>query len=276
MNKNNETSVLKDWAIVLGASSGFGGATAIELAKNGFNIIGIHLDRQATLHNVDTIIKEIENSGQKADFHNINAADELKRNGVLDDLAMRFKETGEAVKVLVHSLAFGSLRPYFGKTAADSITKSQMDMTFDVMANTIVYWTQGLLFRNLLKPYAKIFALTSSGSREVIPAYGAVSAAKCAIESHIRQISMELGYMNVSAHSIMAGVTDTPAMSKIPGAQGMKNVAMQKNPRKRLTTPEEVAQVIAGLCDDRFSWISGGIINADAGECTTCYTEKTT
>ena len=271
MSKNNET---KDWAIVLGASSGFGGATAIELAKSGYNIIGIHLDRQATIQNVNNIIKEIENTGQKADFHNINAADEIKRNNMLDDLATKFKETGEGVKVLVHSLAFGSLRPYFAKSANESITKSQMDMTFDVMANSIVYWTQGLLFRDLLKPYAKIFALTSSGSREVIPAYGAVSAAKCAIESHIRQISMELGYMNVSAHSIMAGVTDTPALAKIPGAQGMKNVALQKNPRKRLTKPEEIAKIISGLCDDRFSWISGGIINADAGECTTCYTEK--
>ena len=271
MTENNET---KDWAIVLGASSGFGGATAIELAKSGYNIIGVHLDRQATIQNVNNIIKEIENTGQKADFHNINAADEIKRNNMLDDLATKFKETGEGVKVLVHSLAFGSLRPYFAKTAADSITKTQMDMTFDVMANSIVYWTQGLFFRDLLKPYAKIFALTSSGSREVIPAYGAVSAAKCAIESHIRQISMELGYMNVSAHSIMAGVTDTPALAKIPGAQGMKNVALQKNPRKRLTKPEEIAKIISGLCDDRFSWISGGIINADAGECTTCYTEK--
>jgi NAD(P)-dependent dehydrogenase (short-subunit alcohol dehydrogenase family) len=194
MNKNNET---KDWAIVLGASSGFGGATAIELAKSGYNIIGVHLDRQATIQNVNNIIKEIESTGQKADFYNINAADEIKRNNMLDDLATKFKETSEGVKVLVHSLAFGSLRPYFAKSANESITKSQMDMTFDVMANSIVYWTQGLLFRNLLKPYAKIFALTSSGSREVIPAYGAVSAAKCAIESHIRQISMELGYMNV-------------------------------------------------------------------------------
>jgi NADP-dependent 3-hydroxy acid dehydrogenase YdfG len=46
----------KFWAVILGASSGFGGATAMKLADDGYNIIGIHLDRQATMPNVELII----------------------------------------------------------------------------------------------------------------------------------------------------------------------------------------------------------------------------
>ena len=38
----------RDWAIVLGASSGFGGACALALAEKGLNIAGVHLDRRAT------------------------------------------------------------------------------------------------------------------------------------------------------------------------------------------------------------------------------------
>ena len=43
----------KKWALILGASSGFGAATAIELSKNGYNIFGVHLDRAATMPNVE-------------------------------------------------------------------------------------------------------------------------------------------------------------------------------------------------------------------------------
>lgn len=89
-------------------------------------------------------------------------------------------------------------------------------MTLNVMANSLVYWTQGLIFRNLLAEGGRIFTLTSAGSHSVIPFYGAVSAAKAALESHTRQLVYELATMNVTANSIMAGVTDTQALQKIP------------------------------------------------------------
>jgi len=108
--------------------------------------------------------------------------------------------------------------------------------------------------------------MTSSGGHSSIPYYGAVSAAKAALESHIRQLSTELGYLEVAANAIMAGVTDTPALRKIPGNIPMVEVASRKNPRSRLTTPEDVAKVISLLCKDGGEWISGGLVHSDGGE----------
>ena len=68
----------KKWALILGASSGFGRATSIELARTGFNIFGVHLDRRATLPNVEQIVNEIKNAGREAIFFNVNASDEAK------------------------------------------------------------------------------------------------------------------------------------------------------------------------------------------------------
>jgi NAD(P)-dependent dehydrogenase (short-subunit alcohol dehydrogenase family) len=72
--------------------------------------------------------------------------------------------------------------------------------------------------------------------------------------------------MEVAVNAIMAGVTDTPALRKIPGNIPMIEVARRKNPRERLTTPEDVAKVISVLCRDGGEWVSGGVLNADGGE----------
>lgn len=259
---------MKPWALILGASSGFGGATALELAKNGYNIFGVHLDRQITMPNVNSLVRKIEHLKQHAVFFNINAADSIKRNEILDEIQERLTNPHDKgqVKVLMHSLAFGTLKPFIAKSQNNCISQAQMEMTMDVMANSLVYWTQGLLFRNLLAEGGRIFALTSAGSHSVIPSYGAVSAAKAALESHVRQLAFELAGMDVTANAIMAGVTDTPALQKIPGSKNMIESTKLKNPRGRLTTPEDVAKAIAMLCRDEASWISGNVLGVDGAE----------
>ena len=104
---------LKNWALVLGASSGFGGAAALELARAGYSIFGVHLDRKSTMPNVEKLVGEIEATGQSAVFFNVNAADAEKRDEVLAEMSKR-TDAGSSgtVKVLLHSLAFGTLKRY--------------------------------------------------------------------------------------------------------------------------------------------------------------------
>jgi len=128
----------------------------------------------------------------------------------------------------------------------------------------------------LLAVGARIFGLTSAGSQTVIPSYGAVSAAKASLESHIRQLAVELASMRVTANAIMAGVTDTPALAKIPGNEKMLESAKLKNPSGRLTTPEDIGKAIVLLCDEKADWITGNVIQVDGGEFIVNYTgEKT-
>jgi NAD(P)-dependent dehydrogenase (short-subunit alcohol dehydrogenase family) len=255
-----------DWALILGASSGFGGATALELGKRGMSIFGVHFDRAATLPNAERIVKEIQSHGSKAIFFNVNASDAAIRNATLDTIQKELSSIDGTVRVLMHSLAFGTLKPYFGKSADQTLNQAQMEMTIDVMANSLVYWTQGLVTRGLMKSGGRIFMMTSSGGHVVLPNYGAVSAAKAAAESHIRQLAMELGPLGITANSILAGVTDTPALRKIPGARKMTEIARKKNPQLRTTTPEDIASAIALLSQKDAHFISGGVIHVDGGE----------
>ena len=74
------------WALILGASSGFGEACARSLADAGYNIFGVHLDRRAGLEHVKLLKAELEATGQRAHFFNINAADPEKMEDVLEEM----------------------------------------------------------------------------------------------------------------------------------------------------------------------------------------------
>ena len=253
------------WALILGASSGFGEATGLELARAGYDIIGVHLDRKTTMPHVEDVIGGIRAAGRAAVFFNVNAADPERR---VEVLARAREEAGKdgTVGVLLHSLAFGNLRPYVAGSAEEAITPAQMDMTLSVMAHSLVYWTQDLVYSGLMRRGGKIFAMTSAGAVRVLPNYGAVSAAKAALESHIRQLAMELAPRGIAINGIRAGVTDTPALRRIPGHEELLQVAGERNPAGRLTRPEDVAQALVALASPRLHWMTGNTIGVDGGE----------
>lgn len=253
------------WALILGASSGFGAATGKALAAAGMNIAGVHLDLRATLPIAKQTIADIEATGAKALFFNTNAADPEKRGKVLDGLAAALGP-GETLHVFMHSLAFGTLKPFIADAPEDAIDQAQMEMTANVMAHSLVYWTQDLMRRGLLGRGSRIFSMTSEGSQRVVPNYGAVSAAKAALESHTRQLAFELGPRGILVNCINAGVTDTAALRKIPGHEQMIAATLRRNPSGRMTTPEDVAATIVALSHPDVKFISGSVIFVDGGE----------
>ena len=151
---------MQKWALILGASSGFGGAISRKLAANGYNIFGVHLDRKATMHNVAEIKADIEAAGAQAVFFNINAADTRARKEAIRVMEETFSATPGTIQVLVHSLAFGTLLPVvYNPGPGGVVHKNQMDMTLDVMAHSLVYWTQDVVGHKLMKEGALLLNL---------------------------------------------------------------------------------------------------------------------
>jgi enoyl-[acyl-carrier protein] reductase III len=253
------------WAVILGASSGFGAAAARAFADAGLDVVGVHLDRKSTRPAAEAVKADVEARGRRALFFNVNAVDADARAEVLEAIAKE-TEGGPKVRVLLHSLAFGTLRPLVSEEPKAAVSASQMAMTMNVMATSLVDWTQGLVGSGLLERRARVFAMTSSGGRRAWGSYGPVSAAKAALESLCRQLALELAPFESTANAICAGVTETPALSKIPGADRMVEMARGRNPRGRLTQPEDVAGALVALCEPGAGWISGNVINVDGGE----------
>ena len=99
---------MKDWAVILGSSSGFGAATCREIASKGINIYGIHLDRRGAMESINSLVNELKSHNVEVHFKNMSATDAEKRKAIIEEL----KSIGNVrVKILMHSLAFGAHHP---------------------------------------------------------------------------------------------------------------------------------------------------------------------
>ena len=250
----------KEYALILGVSSGIGAACATELAKAGINIIGLYMRKpkdQIEQLNNDIISYNVDSRLIKMNACNYEQMETLLGSDDFKDIK---------IKVLVHSLAFGSMKPFIDKAASERLNKKNIDMTLDVMSNSLVYWSQSIYENNLFIEGSQILAMTSSGARRQWLSYGAVSMSKAALESACRQLAVELSTKNIAVNAIQAGVTDTPALRKIPGNEKMIQKVTDVNPRKRLTTPHDVAKFVAMIGASYDSWMTGNTIRVDGGE----------
>jgi len=161
----------------------------------------------------------------------------------------------------VHALA--SPPAYSDKHFLD---EDDFSRTIHAMGTSLLGWVQGIFNRGLFATDARVFGLTSEGNEVAWKGYAAVAAAKVALESLARSIALEYAPFGIRCNVIQAGITETPALAAIPGSDHMKAQARIRNPFHRLTTPRDVANVIALLATDEAAWINGEVIRVDGGE----------
>jgi len=154
--------------------------------------------------------------------------------------------------------------PEYSSTAF--LEEEDMARTIHSMGTSLLSWTQDLRERGLFAPDSRVFGLTSEGNTVAWKGYAAVAAAKVALESVSRSIAVEMAHFGIRSNIIQAGVTDTPALRMIPGSSHLKAQARSRNPFGRLTTPEDVANVIYLLSLPEARWVNGEVIRVDGGE----------
>ena len=254
---------MSEWVLILGGSTGHGGATAKRLAQDGYGIIAFHFDRGEVKQLAEELKTEInEITGGRCHYFNTNAA----AVETMDEYIPRISEItgGNPVKLLLHSIAFGTTTNFFGD---NPVTQKQMDMTVHVMGNSLLYWTQKLYDAKLLGQGSRVLGLTSEGNYVAMEGYGPVSVAKMAMEAIIRQIGWELGQFGITANAVQAGVTPTRALTKITDnwKTWVENTK-KRNPMHRTTTPEDIANTISLLLRPEADFINCSIIYCDGGE----------
>lgn len=252
------------WAVILGGSSGLGLASAMKLAAQGMNICLLHRNSRTEMEAIESSFQLIRDSGAQLLTFNSDVIRAESRAIVIQSLKKTLGRSG-TIRCLLHSIAKGNLKPM---TDAETPVLDTFDylITLQYMALSLSDWTRDLHQAGLFAFDARVIAFTSEGSSKAWKHYAAVSAAKAALEAITRSIALEYAPYGIRANCIQAGVTDTASLRKIPGSDILKQHTINRNPFKRLTTPQDIANMVYLLCKDEAAWLNGVVIPVDGGE----------
>jgi enoyl-[acyl-carrier protein] reductase III len=262
------------WGIILGGSSGFGLAAVKKLALHGMNIALLYRETAHSEKKLKQALSEVAKFNEVNILpFNINALDAESRVSFV----AQFKEvTGgnKKVRLLLHSIARGNLKPLVAQVAnvgmlghvSEALSIEDIQGTTYAMSASLLDWARMLLKESIFCDDARIVGLTSHGAHKYWDGYAAVSIAKASLESLATYMAVEFAKQGIKTNLIRAGITETPSLKRIAGAEKLIEMATAGNPMGRITKPEDVANVIYLLCTDEAFWINGSVIDVDGGE----------
>lgn len=251
------------WALILGGSSGLGFASAQILAQKGMHVCIVHRTRRSKLKEFDAICNTLRNGGVEVVAFNKDAMSA----DTIAEMIQFFKDKNAEIALLLHSIAKGNLKPVFSEDEKEpTLTGKDFMLTAEAMAVSLYDWASAFAKAKLFQQNGRILTFTSEGSTKPLPNYAAVSAAKAALEAIVRSLAYELAALKITANCIQAGVTNTESLQLIPGSKLLIEQALARNPQQRLTTPQDVANVVYLLSKPEAGWINGAVIPVDGGE----------
>jgi enoyl-[acyl-carrier protein] reductase III len=252
------------YALLLGGSSGMGLATAKKLAAEGMNLFIVYRDPKIIEKPfLETIATLKLTSGVTISTFNSNALQQESIQSVITQIKTLLAGDHK-IRLLLHSLSRGNLKLL--TPGENQLSADDFQMTIHAMGINIFEWANALIRNNMFTADARIIALTSEGSSRSWPGYAAVGAAKAALENICSSMATEFAPLGIRTNVIQAGVTETPSFKMIPGHEKIKEETIKRNPFKRLTTPEDIANAIYLLCTDEAAWINGALLHVDGGE----------
>lgn len=263
LDENNETTKARPLkgrcALVTGASRGIGRSIALELARQGASVAVNFLNSQ---DDAVAVAKEIDAMGSQVMLVKANVS-------IRDDVQAMVAEVQDkfgGLDTIVSNAAAGGFRDL------NDLTPVNLEATLRNNSAPVVWLAQAaaesLAAGSLAaKPHhGKVVAVSSHGSQWAVPHYGAIGASKAALESFVRHLALEFGDRGVNFNCVLPGIIPTDAIASMPGAESLVNAATERMMvGNRRLCEQDVASVVAFLCDGASDLIQGQTIVVDGG-----------
>ena len=236
-------------ALVTGATSGIGKATAVALAVHGARVLVAGRDKERG----DAVVAAIRAAGGQADF----LSGDLQDGASAKDLAHRAMDAANGqIDVLVNNAGWGTLAPTPG------FDEATFDAVFGTNLKAPFYLVGEIAPTMAERGKGSIINVSTMAAEMGVPGMAVYGASKAALNLLTLSWAAEFGPEGVRVNSVSPGTVRTPSVE--PLGEVLDQMGAQ-SPSGYVAKPEEIATVIAFLASDAASYVQGTVLNVDGG-----------
>lgn len=241
-------------ALVTGSGRGIGRAIARRFAREGADVVVNFFRNRAPAEETAEGLRAL---GRRAV---VVKADIGEESGI-DELFAAVEENFGALDILVCNAASGYNRPVMEQKFKG------WDWTMNINARAALFCAQRAVPLMEKRGRGYIVNISSPGSGRVMPEYVVVGASKAALESLTRYLAVELASRNIVVNAVSPGVVETDALKHFAATRDTNAIAetIARTPAGRITTPEDVANLVTFLCTPQAEMIRGQTLVIDGG-----------
>jgi NAD(P)-dependent dehydrogenase (short-subunit alcohol dehydrogenase family) len=247
-------------AVVTGAASGIGRATAEQLARGGARIVAVDRNRER--------LEELVRSLPVKTSTHIALTRDIRSGEAARELIPEILKRTEVLDILVNSAGVC----HFNRM--ETISLEEWDEVLEIDVRSLYFISVGAAEAMDAARGGRIINLGSNAGRKGRALSAHYAAAKAAVVNITESLALAYGSRNITANTVCPGPTDTPMwdgnfreLQAITGKQPaeFREIWSKQTPLGRIGTTEDVANLIAFLASDRAAFITGQEINVCGG-----------
>ncbi|MEM2106984.1 MAG: SDR family NAD(P)-dependent oxidoreductase [Candidatus Bathyarchaeia archaeon] len=239
-------------ALVTGAGSGLGRASAIRLARDGADLILWGRTESKLAQTGEEILR----LGRRCKWYSV---DVNKTNEIQEAVRRTRREFGE-IDILVNSAGVNIPQ------RAEEVTVEAWDTIVDTNLKGLFFCCQAVGVQSMI-PRRKgvIVNISSQAGKVALPYRAAYCASKGGVDQVTRVLAYEWARYNIRVNAVAPTFVETPFTEKMLADPEFRNFVMDNIPLKRLATQDEVAAAVSFLVSDEAGIITGAVLPVDGG-----------